>query len=123
MSQFYRVLLLIPEGLTFGMLTPDQQAGINSVFGQYVMPMPGTIAANGTVVCDAVTLSNFDPTHMAPLGITWPIIGMWDNTGVAVLPLDEAVFMAHLPEPDVGPKTIYEPHSWAGWPTVIGNAI
>ena len=121
MSQFYRVLLLIPEGLTFDLLSLEQQTGINSVFGQYVMPMPGTIAANGTVVCDAVTLSTFDPTYMAPLGITWPIIGMWDNSGAIIVPLDEGAFMTHLPDPDVGPKTLYETHSWAGWPVLIGG--
>ncbi len=115
----YRVILLVPEALEFSMLNEDQQAAIASVFGQYVMPMPGTVTASGMKVVDAITTDNFNPASMGQHGLNWPILGMWNSEGVPVIPLDEAVFLAHLPTPDVGDKVLHEPHRWAGWPEVF----
>jgi hypothetical protein len=122
----YRLILQVPEGLTFDMLTQDQQEAIASVFGQYVMPMPGTQPAVGMKVVDAVTAPNFNPANMAQHGLSWPILGMWSSDGNAVIPLDEAKFLAHLPPVqaydndgnpagEAAPATMHEPHSWAGW--------
>ena len=112
-----RVLLLVPEGLTFDMLSVEQQAAINSVFGQYVNPMPATITHNGMQVVDAVTADNFNPTVMVDFGIDWPVIGMWSFDGAVLSPLNETEFMKFLPEG----ATLHEPHRWAGWPQVIGE--
>lgn len=98
---YFRVILQVPEALTFGMLTPDQQAEISRVFGQYVMPMPGTIPTGGVKLVDAVTADNFHPENMAALGLDWPILGMWDNAGDIVIPLDATKFKQHLIPPVV----------------------
>jgi len=74
---FMRVLLRVPAGLTFEALTIEQQDAIASVLGQYVMPMPSTVEADGFVICDAVTKPNFDPSTMDGLGLNWPILGIW----------------------------------------------
>lgn len=110
-----RVLLLVPESLTFDMLTQEQQAAINSVFGTYVTPMPGTVDVDGLSVCDALTADNFDPTLMPGLGLDWPIMGIWHEDGTELHPFNADAFLRHLPEgvPNV------EPHMWAGWPTCI----
>ena len=50
----YRILMLVPEGLTLDALSSEQQAAIASVLGQYVLPMIGTIPNAGMVVLDGV---------------------------------------------------------------------
>ncbi len=111
-----RVLLLVPEGLTFDMLSVEQQAAINSVFGQYVNPMPATITHNGMQVVDAVTADNFNPTVMVDFGIDWPIVGImqWDGASEEVTiiqPLDVELYRQHMPD-----GTVTECHRWSGWP-------
>lgn len=109
----YRVLLLIPESLNFTDLSQEQQAAINSVFGCFVMPMPGTESAGGFKVCDAVTADNFYPDLMPELGMDWEIIAMWylENGFVdAVKPLDREKMSLHQT------GEVSESHRWAGWP-------
>lgn len=116
---YYRTILRIPVGLTFDQLPTELQAAISRIFGQYVMPMPGTVPADGYVLCDAVTLDTYDPESMAQYGINWPTVGLWTVKGEAEVPFDEAAFMRHLPDPEDGVKVLYEPHKWAGWPDLI----
>lgn len=119
MSDFYyRVLLRFDEGTTFESLTIEQQAAINSVLGQYRLPMPGTNPALGKVICDCLAADNFDPATMPGLGLgDWEIIGMWESDGTEVIPLDTAKFLPHLPLTELmTPPPLYEPHRWAGWP-------
>lgn len=125
-----RVLLLVPEGLTFDLLTEEQQAAINAIFGQYVLPMPSSHAEDGLVICDAVCADAFDPDNMVALGLTWPIIGMWyweSNGGLEELvALDEDEFLSRLDDiPVYDPETeqttytlatLKEVHRWSGWP-------
>ncbi len=123
---YYRVLFLIPEGLTFDMLTPEQQAAIQSVFGQFVLPMPDTIPANNKVVCDGLAADNFDPSTLGPLGLPFEIIGLWEWDGAdyinEVVPIDAVAFMAHLPLDENGdPQPLHEPHRWSGWPVLFGE--
>lgn len=127
MTLALRVILRIPEALAFEALSPEQQEAIRSVFGQFVTPMPGTVPVGGYKLCDAVTGPNFDPERMALYGMDWPVVGLWDDTGLAVAPFDAATMLAHLPptqeydaegnptgEPQ--PPILHEPHRWAGWP-------
>lgn len=121
---YYRVLFLIPEELTFDMLTPEQQAAIRSVFGQFVLPMPATIPANNKVVCDGVAAENFDPSTLGPLGLPFEIIGLWEWDGAEyineVVPINTTEFMAHLPLDENGdPQPLHEPHRWSGWPVLF----
>lgn len=126
---FYRVILRVPAGLTAELLTTEQRAAIDSVFGQFVDPMPGTIVANGLKVIDAVTTDSFNPQAMAALGLDWEVLGLWDQTGQPVdgLTLKASVFLEHLParqdyDQDGKPSgepiapVLHEPHRWAGWP-------
>jgi len=113
----YRVLLLVPEGLTFGSLPHEAQAAINTVLGQFVNPMPNTQAAGGYQVVDAVTADNFDPNTMGDYGINWPILGMWDEEGKDLIPLNKDQFMKHLPDG----AELHEPHRWLGWPKLFGE--
>ncbi len=129
-----RVLLLVPEGLTFDMLSEEQQAAINSVLGQYANPMPSTIPANGMQIVDAVTADNFDPAVMPQYGIDWPVIGLfqWDGKSTDITALQELkldLYIQHLPndvtydetgkEVSSTPATVHEAHRWAGWPDCI----
>ena len=117
----YRAIILVPEGLTFEQLTAEQQTACNSVFGQYVNPMPSTVAYNGKQVLDGLAADNFDPSTLGPLGLPFEVIGLYhDASEVPVIPLDETVFINYLPEPIDGEgnpieKVMHVPHSWAGW--------
>src|SRR5690606_28565105 len=42
-----RAILRLPAGTRFDTLTTEQQVAISSVFAQFVLPMPGTMAAEG----------------------------------------------------------------------------
>lgn len=111
-----RVLLLVPQGLTFDMLTPEQQAAINLVFGKYINPMPTSIIFNGMQIVDALTGDNFDPSTMANYGIDWPVLGICQWDGVAeyvtiIQPLDTETYKHYMPD-----GSLTECHRWAGWP-------
>lgn len=123
-----RVILAIPEGLSFEQLSPEQQAAINGVFGQFVNPMPGTQAANGKQIVDAVTADNFDPQAITDLGLPFELLAyqQWDGGELThLVPLDEAAWLAYLPDMQtlndegnvVGtvPAQFHVPHQWAGW--------
>lgn len=125
----YRAIILVPEGLTFEQLTEEQQAACNSVFGQYVNPMPNTIPYNGKQVLDGLAADNFDPTAIGALGLPFEIIGLYHTEAeTPIVQLDEAVFINHLPDvvvyDDNGdvvsstPPTFHIPHSWSGWNTL-----
>ncbi len=124
-----RVILEIPEGLSFDSLSPEHQSAINSVFGQFVNPMPGTKAANGKQIVDAVTADNFDSEAIGQLGLPFTILAYWewDGTSLNVIKeLLEAYWMPYLPSTpivnsegvEIGemPPLFHMPHSWAGWP-------
>lgn len=107
------VYLLIPENTDFEDLTEAQQQGIRDIFGQYVMPMPGTQAYDGTVICDAICDDTFNPEAMSPLGLTWEIIGMWREDGTNIVPLNQTKFTERLLSES---PTLHQPHQWSGWP-------
>lgn len=118
---YFRVILRVPTALEVSSLSAEQQQAIQSVFGQFVMPMPGTVNTGSWKLADAVTLDTFEPERMALYGMNWPIVGMWNDLGESLLPFDTAAFMQHLPEPDDGSeKVLHEPHRWAGWPSCFG---
>lgn len=124
----YRAIILVPEGLTFEQLTQEQQAACNSVFGQYVNPMPSTVPFNGKQVLDGLAADNFDPSTLGPLGLPFEIIGLWEWDGAEyineVVPLNETAFMAHLPLGENGdPGPLHEPHRWSGWPECIKHIL
>lgn len=115
-----RLWLLIPEALDFFYLPQEQQASVHSVFGQYVKPVPGTVAADGLVLCDAVVTDDFDEPTMHALGITWPIVGQWLQDGTVLTPPDTSALLARLaPMLDGSPASLHEPHRFAGWPEVV----
>lgn len=105
-----RLILTSPTGLTFDQLTPEQQAGISSVFAQYIMPMPGTISYGtetyttttpdpesttevplpdiievytGLSILDATTNDNFTVEAITALGLPFTVMGMWEWSGNA----------------------------------------
>ena len=111
-----RLILTSPTGLTFDQLTPEQQAGISSVFAQYIMPMPGTISYGtetyttttsdpestteaplpdiievytGLSILDATTTDNFTVEAITALGLPFTVMGMWEWSGNANDPLIE----------------------------------
>lgn len=123
-----RLILTSPTGLTFDQLTAEQQAGINSVFAQYILPMPGTISygANsftltspdpatteqvplpdvievftGLSILDAVTSDNFTVEAITALGLPFTVMGMWEWSGNANLVELQALdpsFINYLPD-------------------------
>ncbi len=128
-----RAIIRVPTGTRYETLTEQQQAAIDSVFAQFVLPMPGTQSADGHELVDGLAGDNFDPSVMPGLGMDWPVVGLWQWAGRGPLttlqPLDEAALLAHLPpvvtlddEGEVfatAPPTLHEPHRWAGWPAVL----
>lgn len=113
----YRILMLVPEGLTLDALSSEQQAAIASVLGQYVNPMPGSIPADGFQLVDALTADNFKPETMIDYGITWPVLSLtqWDGNAEKVeiiIPLNQEVYVKHMPD-----GILTETHIWAGWPS------
>ena len=115
----YRILMLVPEGLTLDALSSEQQAAIASVLGQYVLPMIGTIPNAGRVVLDGVAADNFDASTIPLLGLPFEVIGQWKEDGTVIVPFDDEKFLAHLPDPEEGDKVLHEPHRWAGWPELF----
>ena len=111
-----RLILTSPTGLTFDQLTAEQQAGISSVFAQYIMPMPGTISYGtdtyttttpdpdsttdaplpditevytGLSILDATTTDNFTVEAITALQLPFTVMGMWEWSGNANDPLIE----------------------------------
>ena len=105
-----RLILTSPTGLTFDQLTAEQQAGISSVFAQYIMPMPGTISYGtetyttttpdpesttevplpdiievytGLSILDATTTDNFTVEAITALGLPFTVMGIWEWSGNA----------------------------------------
>jgi len=133
-----RLILTSPTGLTFDQLTPEQQAGISSVFAQYILPMPGTISYGtetytitipdtdvletftGLSILDAVTSDNFTVESITTLGLPFTVMGMWQwlgnaNEGFIRSSALDPSFINYLPEDSV----LHIPNNWAGWPEVI----
>lgn len=125
----FRVVFLVPDTFLFSDLTPTQLAAVQSVFGQHVRPMPGTIAANGKIVIDGVANDNFDVNTLPGLGLPFEIIGLWDYAGNTLIPLDSGIFIQHLPPQETldadgnvistSPPVLHEPHRWSGWPALF----
>lgn len=125
-----RAILRLPEDTRFESLTEEQQAAIQSVFAQFVLPMPGTVPADGWELVDGVAQDNFDPTVMPDLGMDWPIVGLWQWDGVGdlvtLVPLNGEIMLQHLPDThdydDEGnviatyAPTLHIPSQWSGWP-------
>ena len=105
-----RLILTSPSGLTIDQLTPEQQQGIQSVFAQYILPMPGTISYGentftlttsdsasteekplpniievftGSVILDATVYDNFKPEALTQLELPFTILGQWSWDGVS----------------------------------------
>ena len=142
-----RLILTSPTGLTFDQLTAEQQAGISSVFAQYIMPMPGTISYGtetytittpdtdvietftGLSILDAVTSDNFTVESITTLGLPFTVMGMWEWSGNADSPLVELQaldpsFINYLPDTtdedgNLVPPVLHIPNNWAGWAEVI----
>ena len=113
----YRAIILVPEGLTFEQLTEEQQAACNSVFGQYVNPMPGSVPSEGFQLVDALTNDKFDPAVMLDFGLNWPVLSLtqWDGNAEKVeiiIPLNQEAYVKHMPD-----GILTETHRWAGWPS------
>jgi hypothetical protein len=111
-----RLILTSPTGLTLDQLTPEQQSAIQSVFAQYILPMPGTISYGtdsytittpnpdsteetplpdiievftGLSILDATTTDNFTVESITTLGLPFTIMGMWQWEGNVDSPLVE----------------------------------
>lgn len=108
-----RVILSAPATLDWGDLTEDQQTAITGVFGEYVMPMPGTIEYSGRKIIDAVTIDSFDPANIPILGLPFETLGLWQWDGDALTIL-EALHETFYDYVETGIRVI--PHSWSGWP-------
>lgn len=88
-----RVILAIPEGLTFDQLSGTQKNAISIVFRQYVNPMPGTVSYDGKQIVDALTIDGFNPLLMAEYDLAdWEILGLYVyQRGVATYTNEEGV--------------------------------
>lgn len=142
-----RLILTSPTGLTLDQLTPEQQSAIQSVFAQYILPMPGTISYGtdsytittadpdstteaplpdiievftGLSILDAVTSDNFNPESIITLQLPFTVMGMWQWEGNADSPLVElqALDPSFINYLPIG-SILHIPNNWAGWPEVI----
>lgn len=128
-----RAILRLPEGENLDTLLPEQIAALQSVNAQFVLPMPGTVPADGFHLVDGVAGDNFDPAVMPSLGMPWEVVGLWQWDGqarevLALTPLNGETLLRHLPptyEYDEDgnvtrelPPALHLPHAIAGWPQV-----
>jgi len=123
-----RLILTSPTGLTLDQLTPEQQAAIQSVFVQYILPMPGTISYGtdsyttttpdpesttdaplpdiievytGLSILDATTTDNFTVESITALGLPFTVMGMWEwsgNDNLVELQALDPRFINYLPD-------------------------
>lgn len=114
----YRVILEVPQGMTFDMLSPEQQDAIRSVFGQFVMPIPRTVPYNGHVLCDAVTEDNFSLQAMQAGGFPFNLLGMWHiDQEAPVVELNTVQYINYTE------GRAEELHTFAGWPPMFAGQI
>lgn len=108
-----RVILSALASLDWDDLTEGQQAAITGVFGEYVMPMPGTVEHVGQKIIDAITLDSFDPANIQILGLPFIVLGLWQFDGTVLTEMEalNEVFYNY-----VASNNRLIPHSWAGWP-------
>jgi len=109
-----RVIFTAPEVLEFDALSEPQQAAINSVVAQWVLPMPGSNTHDGQKLGDALVLDTFDPEIIDQLDLPITVVGVyhWDGETldtVAPLGAESLVFVG-------GAQVL--PHNWAGWPSI-----
>jgi hypothetical protein len=127
-----RIIIKAPENITMGSLTVEQQTAIRAVFAQFVLPMPGTKSNNSYILIDAVVKDNFDPEHIAALGLPFEIFGLWQWDGINALSELHALdstFINYLPDTHTydtetfnilttTAPVLHEPHRWSGWPAI-----
>lgn len=142
-----RLILTSPTGLSLDQLTPEQQSAIQSVFAQYILPMPGTISYGtdiytitkpdpesteetplpdiievftGLSILDAVTGDNFNPESIIALKLPFTVMGMWQWEGNADSPLVElqALDSSFINYLPLD-SILHIPNNWVGWPEVI----
>jgi hypothetical protein len=104
-----RILFHVEESLQFDTLPPQVLSTILALFGQYVV-MPGAVPSGGRKLVDCVCSDAFTPSALASLGLDWVIVGMWDDKGVPLIPLNEPLYLTFRPDGE-------ECHKWAGWPS------
>lgn len=128
-----RIIIKAPEGITLEALSPEQQSAIQSVFTQFVLPMPRTKASAGSILIDAVVGDNFDPDSIAALDLPFTVFGLWQwdgSTALVELQALDVTFIAYLldthtynPETfeilTTTPPILHEPHRWSGWPEIL----
>lgn len=126
-----RIIIKTPATTTLEALTPEQQAAIQGVFSQWVMPMPGSQPAAGDILLDAVVADSFDPANIPLLGLPFTIMGAWQWDGASDLvelqPVDVS-FITYLPDTHTYSEqgevlttkapVLHEPHRWSGWPEI-----
>jgi len=115
-----RLILAIPEALNFSELSQVQQSAIQAELGQFVSPMPGTVAFGGKKVVDAVTGNDFVISRITELGLPFEVLAEQTFDGETIaenFAMDEVSFLNYLPMPEEGEKVFKVPHTWAGWPT------
>lgn len=128
-----QTLCAITAGVRWDDLNAEQQAAINSVFTQYVLPMPGTRAHNGTELVDGLVDDAFDPAVIADLGLPLTVLAIyhWDGHAAEltpIVPLTAAALLPYLPDVPVydeagnqigtEPPEPRVPHNWAGLPQI-----
>lgn len=119
-----RTILKAPAAFTFADLTAPQIEAISAIHGQWVAPMPGTMAVAGLHLIDAVMTDQFDPDNIAALGLPFEVMAIWQWDGsshamTALQALDTQAFAAFLAPVEGMPPQPYEPHRWAGWPAAF----
>ena len=128
-----RLIFKIPTDFTPESLTPEQQTAIYSVFGQYILPIPGTIAVDNYHVGDAVVSDSFYINKISELELPMEILCLakWNGRpeyGLEIeIPLNES-FLTYLPDINIYDSEgnilttekheLVVPHNWSGWPNL-----
>ena len=123
-----RIILKTPDDTTLEALSDEHKTALNSVFAQFVMPMPGTQSYLGYKIIDAVVADNFNPAAMTDLLFPFELLGMWEfveDSLTTLVPLANS-FIDYLPSThtydadfniaSTMPAIFHIPHRWAGWP-------
>jgi hypothetical protein len=114
-----RVITKAPSTIELSSLSKEQQDAIASVYTQFVLPMPGTIVFGGSLIIDAITSDNFDPSVINPLSLPFEVIGLWQWDGISQDLLEITPLNPEFTNFLADPSTLGLPHSFSGWPDVI----
>jgi len=114
-----RLILSLPENIAQTTQEDQPVSAIQTIFSNYILPMPNTIAYNNTIILDAIVQDDFNTNALDTLNIAYTILAKYKWNGIStemttIIPLSQD-FINYLPQD----STLNIPNNWAGWPEEV----